>query len=808
MQGLGRRHEGPRVALAGTLGPGLGSAGLTATRWPSLIESLLAVAAIAALFPLFGLLAANDTGRDRRFADAAVAIGGLPERVLPAVCASEGARAEPLVRDRLCLRSELRMTGAPAEGMPSPLIDAFAQTGRAFLRPLADAEKRRAELRLQQREGLGDVLALGNAVEAIDAEIRPYIERYALRGPDVAAPFPLACAFAMVKAATARTDTLASERGDIAPANARLLLGAALDGHGATRALAAAALLPATVRVTDRGCGELSLADALAGSAMLMADARQAQGHAAKNEATRELLHTAGWQWAGWMGLGLVLLKLSRRQHFALAGVAVALAAWGLAAWLGRVPWPFGVDRAFVPARPLGELVGRPAPFVLALFAAAALVLAVSPWFQKRLPSGPQTLASRVGYPGLVLATGLGWLLLLDLSANGYFGNRYLALYHQGHLWLGMLTLTVVAFLRQSIGRTLGSALAMLDSLASGTRRRIGSVATTLVVVTLMASIVAAVGALLANVPQITSEIARLWLIVGASWFFFLRGDPLTERLTRDGSSLLSLLRYVWPLLCVVMVLIGVQLITHDMGPLLIAGYGAGAFVAAAVAMWWHQRGGKRYASFALAMALFVAWIFATTLALFEVGSLDDTTAGRLENLAAPLASANDQLALVTWFQQAAPQSGFGLGAVPWCGHASGAGCSGVPAQIQSDYTLTALVGAFGWTVAWAATIGCAFWLHRLIRRHGRATRGEPRLIVASGRVVNDDQALLSWFAVTWVVLALCQLAVTVAGNLRVLPLTGVTFPFVSFGMTSLLVNMAMLGLCINVNRPARAAHG
>ena len=56
--------------------------------------------------------------------------------------------------------------------------------------------------------------------------------------------------------------------------------------------------------------------------------------------------------------------------------------------------------------------------------------------------------------------------------------------------------------------------------------------------------------------------------------------------------------------------------------------------------------------------------------------------------------------------------------------------------------------------------------------------------------------------------LALCQLAVTVAGNLAVLPLTGVTFPFVSFGMTSLVVNMALLGLAINVNVPPGAAHG
>ena len=50
--------------------------------------------------------------------------------------------------------------------------------------------------------------------------------------------------------------------------------------------------------------------------------------------------------------------------------------------------------------------------------------------------------------------------------------------------------------------------------------------------------------------------------------------------------------------------------------------------------------------------------------------------------------------------------------------------------------------------------------------------------------------------------------AVTVAGNLAVLPLTGVTFPFVSFGMTSLLVNTAFLALCLNVDLPARRFRG
>jgi len=244
------------------------------------------------------------------------------------------------------------------------------------------------------------------------------------------------------------------------------------------------------------------------------------------------------------------------------------------------------------------------------------------------------------------------------------------------------------------------------------------------------------------------------------------------------------------------------------MGPLLIASYAAGAFLAACIAMWWHSRSGAMRAPAALAALLFAAWIVTITLALFEFGAVHAVTADRLENLAAPLASANDQLALVTWFRHAAPPAGFGIGAVPWCGFAASTACAGVPAQIQSDYTFTALAGTFGEAAAWAFTLACALWLHRLVRYHGRVTRGEPRFVRRAGRIVADSQAFLSWIAVTWVVLTLCQLAVTVAGNLAVLPLTGVTFPFVSFGMTSLTVNCAMVALCINVSCLQEDDHG
>jgi cell division protein FtsW (lipid II flippase) len=288
--------------------------------------------------------------------------------------------------------------------------------------------------------------------------------------------------------------------------------------------------------------------------------------------------------------------------------------------------------------------------------------------------------------------------------------------------------------------------------------------------------------------------------MAGAAWFFFLRGTPLTERLARSGNSFGSLVRYVWPLLFVVIVLIGAMLVTRDMGPLLIAGYGAGAFVAASVAMWRYQRSGSAPSACALAMVLFIAWIGITTFALLRLGAIDDVTAARLENASVPFASANDHLALVTWFQRAAPVTGFGPGAVPWCGFAASGGCAGVPAQIQSDYTFSALVGTFGWGAAWCITLGCVLWLYLVVRGHARITRGEPRLVRLGTRMVNDEQALVSWLCVCWVALTLCQLAVTVAGNLAVIPLTGVTFPFVSFGMASLVMNSVMLGLAATVS--------
>ncbi|HEX6705575.1 MAG TPA: FtsW/RodA/SpoVE family cell cycle protein [Albitalea sp.] len=774
---------------------GVADVGGRVRRMPWLLETLGVLAAIAALLPAFARLA-DIADRDTRFADPGFWVEGLPQPTLPAVCKDHAAAADPLLVERLCAGTALRPERAVPRRLPPVLDEALARAGQAFLQPVQQAGQRVQALQLRQREGLGELRELSDTIGAIEARTRPFVERYELAGVDVRGPAPLVCADYAVGSALADAG-----HDDIARANALLLVAAALDGHAATESLADVAALPAAK--LPAVCNGRSLAQAVSAAAGLMHDARQSLASSRKNEAMRTLLGTAGPQWAAAMLLGFALLVWSRRGVPPSRGAACALGLWAVAGWAARVPWPLAAHRAFEPMRVDTPFDSPPSGWALVLLGVAILWLMASLARPRATPT-PQAPSSRLGYPGLVLATGLGWLLLLDLSAHGHAGNRYLGLYHQGHLWLGMAVFSMLLFLRQPIARGLAWSLSVAGEAGRAAWRRLGPGMGVAVAAALTAALLVLFALALSNMRQLTSELGRVWVIVGAAWFFFLRGDPLAQRLARSGGAGRSALRYLWPLLFVAGVLVAFMLLTRDMGPLLIACYASGALLGASVAAWWHERSGGTASAFLFAVALFAAWIGLTTAALFKAGSLDAVTAARLESLAVPFASTNDQLALVSWFQHATPAEGFGIGAVPWCGHASAGGCGGVPAQIHSDYTLTAIAGVFGPVAAWTAAIACAFWLHRLVRHHGRVTRGEPRWLRSAGGVLADDQAFLSWICVAWVVLTLCQLAVTVAGNLAVLPLTGVTFPFVSFGMTSLLVNMAFLALSLQVDVPPR----
>ena len=353
---------------------------------------------------------------------------------------------------------------------------------------------------------------------------------------------------------------------------------------------------------------------------------------------------------------------LSRRLRSAGVGVALALAAWAAAAWLARVPWPLAGEHAFVFARE-GPSLDRAAGAVRAGVArrgrGACCSLSLVAAQSASVHAADRGLARRLSRASSSRPASAGCCCSI-CRPTGSFGNRYLALYHQGHLWLGDARSSACSCSCASrSGASLALGLSVLDGVGERDRPRVGARMRALPALLLLLLLVvgAAFGALLAEHPPAhvgdrppVADRRRGVVLLPAR--HAVRRAPGAQRQLARLARRATCCRWLF----VVLVLSAPMVVTRDMGPLLIAGYAAGAFLAASIAMWWHQRCGAHVRRRTRSRSR-CSWpgSCAMTLALFELGAIDDVTAGRLENLAAPLASANDQLALVTLVPGAAP---------------------------------------------------------------------------------------------------------------------------------------------------------
>ena len=270
---------------------------------PGLVELLAVAGVIVLLLPLFARLAALGTGRDQRFDALGFVVRGLPAPVLPAVCRSHGALAEPALQGRLCGRISPSNSAAALDELPPVLKKTLLAADHAFLEPVLQAEAQLVPLRLQQREGIGDLRALSDQIAGLEADTRPFAEHFQLiQTEEARGPAPLICATRAVEAVLQQPDPAAAGDGSarIARANLVLLLAAAFDGHAATEALSNQALLPSAAARSPPSCGAThDLSAALSAASSLMADARLSTLNLRKNDAVQALLQTAGWQWAG-----------------------------------------------------------------------------------------------------------------------------------------------------------------------------------------------------------------------------------------------------------------------------------------------------------------------------------------------------------------------------------------------------------------------------------------------------------------------------------------------------------------------------
>ena len=683
------------------------------------------------------------------------------------------------------------------------LAKAYEALAQSLALPVKARSIRLNELENRAREARAETDVQG-AIESLAGETRLYRAAYGLAAVG-ARSVPLECAWSYLEA-----KYHAPVRGNAPEANrvfALLGMAALLDGDS-NRASAAAFPVKATKgdawsrRERDAGCAALGPPrQVIISAADIVAKARASERNAAKSTAAQELLANAHWYFALWAVAGLLLLQIGRQLH-AAHFLPLAALVWAVLGWITQVHVEWISDRSAQTAWLLRWGIKSPDFFQFLVAGAAAVFILGLMLPRGRGPGvlapSRQTPSSRIGYAGFVLFVGLGWWLLLDLSAMGHYANRFHALYQQVYVFAAFVLLTMLAPMRLQfagqLGRWLGRFLLFARPRGAGLRRYLPWA--TYAAIAAMVLLVAGVSH--KQQTQLPSEIFRAWLVLGASWFFLVRGEPALSFSAGGAKNALHGLVFVWPLFFVLCVPLFGLILSDDLGPLFVMLYAASIFVGAAFAFAFFDKAGYRqWLGGAMGVLVAGCWVYLVTFALYSLPAPLARVADRLASVRGPFTATNDQLAIITWFQESAPSAGYGIGAVPWCGEFAGVSCRGVPRQIQSDYVFTALVGVYGKVMAVALVALLAFWLVRVVIHHSRATRG----IVTLDSAGATQQAWLSWIAVCWVGLTLAQLAITVAGNLGWLPLTGITFPFASFGAWSLLANTFFLSLAISLPR-------
>ncbi len=418
-------------------------------------------------------------------------------------------------------------------------------------------------------------------------------------------------------------------------------------------------------------------------------------------------------------------------------------------------------------------------PLVLAAGAGwLALTWVWGHFFPHKLPLGRSSrLVVASWIPAWWAFTALGWLLLLDQSLHFHERLRFLAL---EQWWSWCLSAVLLPLAAWAAPWTLNAGLRLARS-AWALWPRGGS---------WLHWCAAALGvAVLAlahrqGVPQhVTGELLKAAFVVGmCSWCIWKM--PITAQLWHAGHA-----RVAWRGLgdvagCLVLAA-AAAFLTADKGPLLV--------IALLVAV---------LLSTVLGWTTGVVMLVLGFAAIFWLGVDLDVVGERLQAWRDPFTAKHDDMARLVWFQTEAARWpwGFGVGQVPWCGTSRLDACQGLPLQLQSDYTFTALMGWWGPWGAWLCLLAFTAAVYRVLVHCARESQGllKPQLLLQPEVVARAWTVhLLFLFSV----LMLMQTWITVAGNLGWLPLTGVTWPLMGYGKTSLWVSTVFVG-AFGLRRP------
>lgn len=295
--------------------------------------------------------------------------------------------------------------------------------------------------------------------------------------------------------------------------------------------------------------------------------------------------------------------------------------------------------------------------------------------------------------------------------------------------------------------------------------------------------------------PHISSELVRFLCGISIAW--------LMARYYEWGGRSSRRLRSITLSLVVLGGCMAVLIVTKDLGPVLAIGL---ALVPTLLVVFSPNTGPHhsriRLAALALAwLAVAIGLRYGLTVWAPAQSWAPDRLILRGEALLSPFDARLDYASQIAWLSEAAGANGFGLGSVPWCGARALVGLaectrsSGVPVQFGSDYVYTAVSAVWG-------PGGAAILLALSMALLGIVVWGASRR-TPSGGIALSAARLHAWIVVVFAAMLMGQMLVSVAGNTGLIPLSGVTQPFLGLGSTALVMTAMWMGLSLGTARRA-----
>ena len=374
--------------------------------------------------------------------------------------------------------------------------------------------------------------------------------------------------------------------------------------------------------------------------------------------------------------------------------------------------------------------------------------------------------------PGWWFFTSTGWLLVVDQSLNFHDRVRFLAL-DQWWTWcFASLFLLFGLFFSFFCNHWVAKLNALFWIRGKGISHLARNSFAALAVVLLYFL------AKQLNVPSYLSgeSIKIIFLFSVAGWCLWRM--PLATQLWHEGHTKTSL-HLFRGLICLLLIAALVAGVTSDKGTWLVLAI-ASVVLMSGVMGW------------TTGFALLIFGFFL----IFLMGEQIDVVGDRLQAWRNAFTAEHDDMSRLLWFQLEAThrQFGWGVGQTPWCAGERLDQCLGLPLQLQSDYTMTAFIGWFGPWGAWAFVILYSLYVYFWIAGAAKRSNTEltPSLLLSSKGV---SQAIGTQIFFVSGLLILIQSWITIAGNLSWIPLTGITWPLLSFGKTSLWLTSAVMGI-------------